>query len=405
MVDKLAKIYHPKQIKALRSDSRILVLYGAKRAGKTFILILIFVMMVAKNKGTGRKFIIGGATLATIRSNILDDLEKIIGKTIQLDQHKNFKMFGCTMMVRYGMNSDSWKGVRGFTAYGCLLNEGTALNDMYLKEVISRCSGEGARILIDTNPENPMHPVKTDYIDKTGQILENGKLNIDSIHFTLEDNVFLDETYIQSIKLSTPAGMFYDRDIKGLWVNAEGVVYRDFDMKKHVINSIPQDEIVVEYVGGIDWGYEHYGSLVVFAFCESGNYYLVHETTRKHEQVSDFWLPLAQELKKKFSGLYFYTETARPEYTCLFADNDIDMINANKSVVPGIQHVASLFKNDKLFLIKDAIERMDQELCTYVWSKDKKEEKPSKENDDCLDSARYALYTHSLMSGGTTFDI
>ncbi|MGL5126161.1 MAG: PBSX family phage terminase large subunit [Fusobacteriaceae bacterium] len=405
MKDKLAEIYHPKQIRALESKSRILVLYGAKRAGKTFILILIFAMLVAKNKGTGRKFIIGGATLATIRSNILDDLEKIIGKNISLDQHKNFKMFGCTMMVRYGMTSDSWKGVRGFTAFGCLLNEGTALHDIYLKEVISRCSGEGARILIDTNPENPMHPVKTDYIDKTGQKLGNGRLNIDSIHFTLEDNVFLDETYIQSTKLSTPTGMFYDRDIKGLWVNAEGVIYRDFDIKKHVIDSIPEDENIVEYVGGIDWGYEHYGSLVVFAYCESGKYYLVHETTRKHEQVQDFWLPLALELQNKFSGLYFYTETARPEYTYLFADNDIDMINANKSVVPGIQYVARLFKTNSLFLVKDSIERVDKELCTYVWSKDKKEEKPNKENDDSLDAVRYALYTHSIMKGGTTFDI
>lgn len=400
----ITDIYNPKQIQALESDARILVLHGAKRSGKTYALIVKFVAHVLKFKNKGYKFIIGGTDAASIRTNVLDDLFILVGEK-HIKNDKSFTMFGNKILLRAGKNSDSWKGARGFTAHGALLNEGTALHDRFIKECISRCSGEGSRVFIDTNPENPMHTVKTDYIDKAGQKLENGELNIDEIQFKLDDNTFLDPIYKESIKMSTPSGMFTDRDILGLWVNAEGVVYRDFVAKKHMVKSMPESETVVQYIGGIDWGYEHYGSIVVFAHCDSGNYYLVHETTRKHEQVQDFWLPLALKLVEKYKGIYFFTETARPEYTHLFADNDIDMILANKSVVPGIQHVASLFKTDNLFLIESAVEMIDKELCSYVWSSDKKEEKPNKDNDDCLDAVRYALYTHYKSTFNGTFEI
>lgn len=67
---------------------------------------------------------------------------------------------------------------------GALLNEGTALHDSFLKEVISRCSYMGARVLINTNSENPAHLVKTVYINKNGQILDSGRINIREYHFT-----------------------------------------------------------------------------------------------------------------------------------------------------------------------------------------------------------------------------
>ena len=43
------------------------------------------------------------------------------------------------------------------TAFGAYINEATVANQEVFNEIKSRCSGEGARILIDTNPDNPMH--------------------------------------------------------------------------------------------------------------------------------------------------------------------------------------------------------------------------------------------------------
>lgn len=396
MNEKLKKIYNPKQILALKSDARILVLHGAKRAGKTYILILCFLLLVKKLRDKKVKFIIGGASLATIQSNVLDDMSVILGYDIKLNKHNNFELFGNTILVRPGMTSDSWKTVRGFTAYGALLNEGTALHDKYIKEVISRCSGEGARILIDTNPENPSHTVKTDYVDKSGQILDNGKLNIEAIHFSLDDNIFLDKEYIESIKLATPSGMFYDRDILGLWVNAQGVIYRDFNERINVVDEIPQNENIIEYIGGIDWGFEHFGSIVVTAYTDKGNYYVLEEITKQHRYVEEYWIPKLTELSEKYKGIIFFCDSARPEYYNQCIDNNLEVFNADKTVVAGIETVSSLFKLNKLRLIRSGLDRMLFEISNYVWADKVGKEEPTKINDDSLDALRYAIYTHQV---------
>lgn len=198
-----------------KENPKILILAGAKRAGKTWILIYCFLRHVANYENKGYSFILGGTNQASLRRNVLNDLEKIIGREIKLAKDNHFKLFGNKIYCFDGANADAYKKVRGFTSYGAFLNEATTLHDTFIKECISRCSGEGARIYMDTNPENPMHTVKTDYIDKSGQRLDNGQLNIQAFHFTLYDNTFLNEEYVKSIEAATPRGMFYDRDILG----------------------------------------------------------------------------------------------------------------------------------------------------------------------------------------------
>lgn len=172
-----------------------------------------------------------------------------------------------------------------FTAAGALLNEGTALHDSFVKEVISRCSYQGARILIDTNTENPAHSIKTDYIDKDGQMLDNGRLNIRAFHFTLFDNIFLDPEYIESIIASTPSGVFTDRDIYGLWVAAEGIVYKDFNKDRHYISSKEFEKLnIVKYFAAVDWGYEHFGVIGVLLKMKKETFIFMknmHDSTKK----------------------------------------------------------------------------------------------------------------------------
>jgi PBSX family phage terminase large subunit len=203
-------------VNSVREENpKILILSGAKRAGKTHVAILLFLGMVADFENEGVSFIIGGATYSSIWRNILNDMETILSRDIKLDKTNAFTLFGNKIYVFDGSKSDSWKKARGFTAAGALLNEATALHDTFVKEVLSRCSYKGAKIIMDTNPENPMHSVKTDYIDHDGQVLDSGRLNIRSFHFTLADNNFLDPEYVESIIASTPSGMFTDRDIYG----------------------------------------------------------------------------------------------------------------------------------------------------------------------------------------------
>ncbi|OHX39222.1 PBSX family phage terminase large subunit [Cytobacillus oceanisediminis] len=376
----------------IKEQPKILLASGAKRAGKTFVFILLFLMHIAKYEGQGLSFIIGGSTQASIRRNVLNDMEEILGKELKLDKTNAISIFGNKVYCFDGTNADAWKKARGFTAAGALLNEGTALHDMFVKEVISRCSYPGARVLIDTNPENPAHFVKTDYIDKDGQKLKNGKLNIKAFHFTLFDNIYLDEEYVESIIAATPSGMFTDRDIYGLWVAAEGVIYKDFNQKIHYVTSEEVEKLrFVRYWAGVDWGYEHPGSIVVLGEDDKGDIYLLEEHAKQHEEI-DYWVKIANEIKSRYGNINFYCDTARPEHVIRFRRERIRAINADKAVISGIEEVSRLFKLNKLKVVKDKVDRFKKEIFMYVWNQ--KTGEPVKEWDDVLDALRYAIYTH-----------
>jgi PBSX family phage terminase large subunit len=381
----------------LKEQPKILICSGAKRAGKTFVLNLIYLTHIAKYKDMGVSFIIGGATQASIRRNVLDDMETIIGKELKLDKTNAVSIFGNKVYCFDGANADAWKKVRGFTAAGAFLNEGTALHDKFVKECISRCSYKGAQIFIDTNPENPAHSVKTDYIDKTGQLLPSGKLNIKAFHFSLFDNDQLDKDYVESIVASTPSGMFTDRDIYGFWVAAEGVIYPDFNKDVHYISREKLKEInFVKYIVGVDWGYEHYGSIVLIGIDDKGDYYLIKEIAKRHEEV-DFWLDEALKIKEEYGNITFYCDSARPEYVKKFKKAGLKAKNANKEVLSGIESVAKLYKTNKLYIVDDVV-RFKEEIYMYVWNE--KTGEPVKLFDDVQDSIRYAIYSEQNQTDG-----
>lgn len=375
----------------IQERPKILLASGAKRAGKTFVFILLFLMHIAKYEGQGLSFIMGGATQASIRRNILNDMEVILGKELKLNKSNAVSVFGNKIYCFDGANSDAWKKVRGFTAAGALLNEGTALHDSFVKEVISRCSYKGARILIDTNPENPAHSVKTDYIDKDGQMLDNGRLNIRAFHFTLFDNIFLDPEYVESIIASTPTGMFTDRDIHGQWVAAEGVIYKDFNKDTHYISRENIESVnITKYFAGVDWGYDHHGSIVVMGIDDKDNVYLIEEHAKQHEEI-DYWVTVAKDIKDRYGNINFYCDSARPEHVVRFRRERIRALNADKKVVAGIEEVARLFKQNKLYVVRENVNRFDKEIYLYVWNETTGD--PIKLWDDVLDALRYAIYT------------
>lgn len=370
---------------------KILICSGAKRAGKTFILNFIWLTHIALFEDMGLSFIIGGATQASIRRNILNDLENILGKELKLDKTNAVSIFGNKVYCFDGANADAWKKVRGFTAAGAFLNEGTALHDSFVKECISRSSYPGARIFIDTNPENPAHTVKTDYIDKDGQKLPSGKVNIRAFHFSLFDNDKLDPDYVESIVAATPSGMFTDRDIYGLWVAAEGVIYPDFNKDVHYVDSLEGINFV-KHFAGVDWGYKHFGAIVVIGKDDKGNFYLVKEVAKQFEEI-DFWVDEAKKIKKEYGNINFYCDTARPEYITKFLKNGIRALNADKAVVSGIESVAKLYKSKRLFILRSTAIRFDDEIYMYVWNE--KTGEPVKLFDDVQDSIRYAIYTET----------
>lgn len=372
---------------------KILVCYGAKRAGKTYILIYAFLAHIARFKNEHLNFIIGGADQGTIRRNVLTPMEEILHRAIKLSEHNSFEVFGNVITCFGGKNADAWKAARGFTAAGALINEGTALNEVFVREVQSRCSYPGSRIYIDTNPENPSHFIKKDYIDNDGQTLSNGATNIRAVHFTLYDNDSLDPEYVESIVKSTPSGMFTERDIWGRWVSGEGVVYPDFAESQYVTPEEIKQMRFIQYFAGVDWGYEHFGAIALCGVRDNGDIVVIKIYAEQHKEV-DHWIRVAHDIIDEYGMVPFYCDSEDPEKINKFRRAGINAFKAKKAVISGIEQVARGWKLKRLFVVNDC-DRFKDEIYQYVWND--KTGDPIRLNDDVLSAIRYAVYSYFII--------
>lgn len=390
------RIYHAKQQQVLRramgGDYFMLINHGAKRSGKTVLDndLFLYELMRAKRNAFAAgvrnpQYILAAADIGSIHRNILNELTGKYGMEFHFDKFNRFLLFGVQVCCFGHSKINDLGRIRGMTAWGAYINEATVANEEVFDEIKSRCSGDGARILMDTNPADPAHWLKRDYIDKA-----DGK-TIVQFSWRLDDNTFLSDRYRANIKASTPSGMFYDRDINGAWVSADGMVYPDFDQSVHYVSmaDVPLDKIVRWFVG-VDFGWEHYGSFVLIGETDDGVYYLVKEWAAQHRHI-DQWIEIGLQIKEKLGNINFYCDYARPEHIQQMRVAGLRALNARKDVMAGIAEVASLYKQKRLFIVKENAPRFQEEIYGYVWKKGADD--PVKENDDTQDAIRYGIYS------------
>lgn len=398
----LDELYHQKQQEVLdftmNNDYFMLINSGAKRTGKTILDNDLFLYELRRVRQIANKlniplpqYILAGADLGALQRNVLNELTNKYEIEFKLDKHNRFILFGVQVCCFGHSKINDLGRIRGMTSFGAYINEGSMANREVFDEIKSRCSGEGARVLVDTNPDNPEHWLKKDYIDKS-----DGK-TIATFNYKLDDNTFLSERYRDNIKASTPSGMFYDRNINGIWCTAEGAIYKDFNKDVHFITQASLDKVQFKkYIAGVDWGWEHYGSIVVVGKSIDNKYYVIEEHAKQHTDI-DLWVRIAKDIKKRYGNITFYCDSARQEFIEKFLVTGIKALNANKSVMEGISTVATLIKNNEFFVI-DKVVRFRQEIYNYVWAKSGKDE-PIKLYDDVLDSIRYAIYSDMELGG------
>lgn len=397
----ISQIYTPKQKEIYKNtwlkDWFLLILHGAKRSGKTqlnndiFIRELIRAKENAKSVGVNNpQYILAGFSIATIYQNVLIELESKYGINFKFDRLGNFTLLG-VYVVQVGHGKvDALGRIRGMTSYGAYINEASLANEQVFDEIRARCSGKGARIMCDTNPDNPEHWLKKDYIDNpTDKIL--------SYKFTIFDNTFLDKRYLESTIETTPEGMFTERNIYGNWVSGDGMVYSSFNAKKNFINDI-SDYDFVRYIAGVDWGYGHYGSIIVFGVTRDKTFVMLEEYAEKGKEI-DYWVGVAKAIKDKYKRIPFYCDSARVEHIDRFVREDLEAYTANKSVVAGIEYVSTLYQSQKLFIYEPIAKRFKEEIYSYIWKENPAKDEVRKEYDDVMDAMRYALYTDKENTG------
>ena len=183
----------------------------------------------------------------------------------------------------------------------------------------------------------------------------------------------------------------------------EGQVWA-FNHEECLADLSQLDTTGMDIFAGLDVGYKDPTAFCVFAYdWDKRKYYLVDEYMDSEKTTEQHALHI-QKLIQKWDIDFIYIDSAAQQTRYDFAQNyDISTINAKKSVLDGIGHVAGIVDNDDLIVnqtCKEAISSLDQ----YQWDPNPNllKEKP-KHNmaSHMADAMRYALYTFE--TSATTF--
>ena len=207
-------------------DKRINLLTGSVRSGKTYVSLLKFAIFVG-SMPKDCEFLMCGKTITSLRRNCLGLLEDLIGSNFSYSlSSKTGTLFGRTIWLEGANDIKAESKIRGMTLAGAYVDELTQVPEDFYSMLLSRLSVKNAKLYATTNPDTPTHWVKTEIID-------NEEIDKAVWHFNFDDNEILkkeNEEYFESLKreYKSMGDVYYQRFILGLWVLAEGIIYKQF---------------------------------------------------------------------------------------------------------------------------------------------------------------------------------
>lgn len=249
----MSDFFSPKQtdfIRAMKHGelSRINILEGSVRSGKTWITLVAWALWVA-TMPIDAQYLMVAKTITSLKRNCLDLLQSLVGdKNFKYNtSSKEGKLFGRTIYLE-GVNDVRAEGkIRGMTLQGAYCDELTLFTEDFFTMLLSRLSMPGAKLFGSTNPDTPAHWLNQKYL------LRGNELDLYQKKFLIDDNPYLDPAYIDNLKREY-TGVFYKRFILGEWVVADGLCYQQFaDNPEKWLRDEAEDNIHFISIG-VDFG-------------------------------------------------------------------------------------------------------------------------------------------------------
>ena len=373
--------FSKKQVYSLtHSTSKINIWEGSVRSGKTYISLWRFLDEVLNSKTSGQ-FLMLAKTYDTFNRNIFKVLEQIVGTDAKYYSGKReLQLFGRTINVVGCDDDSSERKIRGLTASGAYVDEATIIPESVWKQLISRCAMGGARIFATTNPDSPYHWLKRDYLTNNP--------DVSSFQFRLDDNPHLckaDKDYL----CRQYKGLWYQRFIEGLWVQAEGAIYDCFEKELHVIPHGPANADY--YVLGVDYGTSLACSFILVGVNRSkfpnvwveSEYYWDSKVKQRQKTDSEYCDDLKKMIAYKNVKAIYVDPSAASFKVELQKQGVTNLYDAQNEVIDGIRMVHSYLDNGTL-KICEACTNLIDEIQGYVWDSSAQKigrEKPLKQND------------------------
>ena len=224
----MGKLTSPKQDEFIRNAThRYNVKVGARRCGKTYLDNLWTIpSRILERSGKDGLYVILGVSKGTIERNVLQPLRQIYGKNMvgNINSSNIAKLFGEEVYCLGAEKVSQVSKIQGTSIKYCYGDEIAKWNEEVF--VMVQGSLDKPYSVMDgaLNPENQDHWFKKNFLDK----VEEKGLDVYVQHYTIFDNPFLSQEFVDNLCKEYEGTVFYDRLILGLWKNAEGIIYKQF---------------------------------------------------------------------------------------------------------------------------------------------------------------------------------
>lgn len=221
-----------------------------------------------------------------------------------------------------------------------------------------------------------------------------------SIKATWQDNPRASESDIAEARRSMSAAEFsqeYEADFNIF----EGQIW-SFDYENCVQDLSEMDFSGMDIISGLDVGFKDPTAFCCIAY-DGDKYYLMEEYYAAERTTEEHARYLSEILERRLVDYCFIDAAAAQTRFDLAQQYDISTINAKKSVVDGIGHVASLVDNNRLIIDASCHETL-RSIDQYRWDPNPNllREKPVHDSSSHMaDALRYALY--SFQESAPTF--
>ena len=222
-----------------------------------------------------------------------------------------------------------------------------------------------------------------------------------SIRATYRDNPRMSELDISEARKSMSDAEFrqeYEADFN----TYEGQIW-NFNHEQCIENNEFLDTSRMDVFAGLDVGYRDPTAFCVIAYDWDSKQYFVLDEYLDAEKTTEQHAAVIRDMIVKHDIDYIYIDSAAQQTRFDFAQNyDISTINAKKSVLDGIAHVAGIVDND-MMLVDQRCSEVLSCLDQYQWDPNPNlaKEKPKHNRASHMaDALRYALYSFETSATG-----
>ncbi len=215
-----------------------------------------------------------------------------------------------------------------------------------------------------------------------------------SIKATWHENPRVSEEDIKEAKKTMSESEFAQEYMADFNVY-EGQIW-SFNHESQIADLNNFDTSKMDVFAGLDVGYKDPTAFCVIAYDWDEKKYYVLDEYLDSERTTEQHATQIRKMIEKYNIDWIYIDSAAQQTRFDFAQNyDITTVNAKKSVLDGIGHVAGIVDNDELFVnqsCREVLTCLDQ----YQWDPNPNLMKERPKHDGAshmADAIRYALYT------------